>query len=156
MSADGPATNPPGEISSLDWYRLFRSRIEYEGNLIVQRLSWLVTSQAFLFTAYAITTSGLSNLASKSANVYLEQEALLFRLIPLVAISNALLIYCGILGALKAIRELRRAYRVKAIPQEEPLIQTSTEARLLGIAAPLVLPLLFVAVWSVLLINSLR
>lgn len=155
MSADGSAAKSPDDMSSLDWYRLFRSRIEHENGLIIQRLSWLVTAQAFLFTAYAITTSELTNMSSRAASVFLEQEVLLFRLIPIVAISNALLIYCGILGALKAIRELRRGYKAKVKPNEKLLIQTSATARLLGMAAPVVLPLLFVAVWLVLLIHGL-
>src|SRR5271154_2902736 len=46
------ASKSPDEVSPLDWYRLFRSRIEHEDNLIIQRLSWLVASQAFLFSAY--------------------------------------------------------------------------------------------------------
>ncbi len=155
MSDDGPATKSPDDISFLDWYRLYRSRVEHENNLIIQRLSWLVTAQAFLFTAYAITTSELTNMASKSASVFLEQAVLLFRFIPLVAIFNALLIYSGILGALKAIHELRHAYQAKVKSNGKSLIQTSTTARLLGMAAPVVLPLLFVVVWSVLLIHGL-
>ena len=45
------------KISPLERYQLFRSRIEHEDTLILQRLSWLMASQSFLFTAYAIVTS---------------------------------------------------------------------------------------------------
>ena len=31
-----------------------RSQIEYEDNLVANRLSWLIASQSFLFTGYAI------------------------------------------------------------------------------------------------------
>ena len=144
------------KLSAQETYRLFRDRIEHEDNLIVQRLSWLVASQAFLFTAYAITTNGLNALDPKLAGRYLEQAALLFRLIPTVAISVAVLIDISILAALRAIRQMRRLYQTKAISPDLPPIQTSATTRLLGLSAPLLLPLLFISVWLVLLINGPR
>jgi hypothetical protein len=65
-----------------------------------------------------------------------------------------LLIYISILAALRAIREIRRLYLSKPIPADLPPIQTSATTRLLGLSAPLLLPLLFVSVWLVLLING--
>jgi hypothetical protein len=53
---------------------------------------------------------------------------------------------------LKAIRELRNAYR----KQSEVLVliplQTSKGARLMGLSAPVLLPLLFLSVWLYLLL----
>ena len=149
-----PASYPPEKISAPELYRLFRSRIEHEDNLIIQRLSWLVASQSFLFTAYAITTNGLTSLEPKPAGQFLEQSVLLFRLIPTVAISVALLISISILAALRAIRQMRRLYQATSIPPELPPIQTAATTRLLGLSAPLLLPLLFVSVWLVLLLNG--
>ena len=140
--------------SGVETYRLFRGRIEHEDNLIIQRLSWLVASQSFLFTAYAITTNGLSGLEPKLPNRFLEQAELLFRLIPMVAIGGALLIYISILAALRAIRQMRRMYQTQSVPPDLPPIQTATATRLLGLSAPLLLPLLFVSVWLVLLLNG--
>jgi len=142
------------KISALEVYRIFRDRIEHEDNLIVQRLSWLVASQAFLFTAYAITTNGLTSIDLKAAGRYTEQAALLFRLIPTVAISVAVLIDISILAALRAIRQMRRLYRMREISPDVPPIQTAASTRLLGLSAPLLLPLLFVSVWLVLLFNG--
>jgi hypothetical protein len=144
----------PEKTSALETYQAFRARIEHEDNLIIQRLAWLVASQSFLFTAYAITTNGLSSLEPKSAGRFLEQAELLFRLIPTVAIGVALLIYISILAALRAIRQMRRLYLAKPTPPELPPIQTSATTRLLGLSAPLLLPLLFVSVWLVLLLNG--
>ncbi|HTL16000.1 MAG TPA: hypothetical protein VL793_02130 [Patescibacteria group bacterium] len=142
------------QTSAVETYKLFRARIEHEDNLIVQRLSWLVASQAFLFTAYAITTNGLTGLDSKAAGRYLEQATLLFRLIPTVAICVALLIDISILAALRAIRQIRRLYQAKSISPDLPPIQTAATTRLLGLSAPLLLPVLFVSVWLVLLLNG--
>lgn len=150
-------TTPPYSAensSGPEVYRLFRDRVEHEDNLIVQRLSWLVASQAFLFTAYAITTNGLTALDQKSAGRFVEQASLLFRLIPTVAICVALLIYISILAALRAIRQIRHLYESRPVSPELPPIQTSATTRLLGLSAPLLLPLLFVSVWLVLLLNG--
>jgi hypothetical protein len=146
--------NVPEPASPVEVYRLFRSRIEHEDNLIMQRLSWLVASQSFLFTAYAITTNGLSSLESRSGGGFSEQSALLFRLIPTVAIFVALLIYISIVAALRAIRQIRRLYQSRPVPADLPPIQTAATTRLLGLSAPLLLPLLFVSVWLVLLLNG--
>jgi len=46
---------PPANLFGLvDWYRTIRDQIQHEDNLIVQRLSWLMAAQSFLFTGYAI------------------------------------------------------------------------------------------------------
>lgn len=155
MNADG-AAKPPEEVPPVDWHRLFRSQMEHEDDQIAQRIAWLVTSQAFMFTAYAITTNGLHNSPPlpDGAAIFSAQEILLFRLLPLVAIFTALLIYTSILAAFKAMRELRRAYQAKATVPEGLLFQPSISTRLLGLAAPTLLPLLFVVVWSALLIHS--
>ena len=54
---NAPTMNTP--LTPLEYYNLIRERIEHEDNLIVQRLTWLVGSQSFLFTAYAIVSNGL-------------------------------------------------------------------------------------------------
>jgi hypothetical protein len=137
-----------------EMYRLCRGRIEHEDNLIVQRLAWLVAAQSFLFTAYAITTNALTTVDPKAAGKFLDHAVLVFRLIPTVAICNAVLIYISILAALRAIREIRRLYLSKPVPADLPPIQTSATTRLLGLSAPLLLPVLFISVWLVLLING--
>lgn len=140
-------------ISPLDWYQVFRGRIEHEDNLIIQRLSWLMASQSFLFTAYAIATNGLSAALAEHENIYRQQLFLLVRLIPIVAVCNGLLIYLSVLAALKALRELRRDYQARAGNVALLPIQTSRTTRLLGLSAPLLLPLLFIVVWLVLLLR---
>jgi hypothetical protein len=142
----------PEKISSLDWYRVFRSRIEHEDGLIVQRLSWLVASQSFLFTAHAIVMNGLT--APAGAGSIASQQTLLVRIIPVVALFNSLLIYVSILAALKAIRELRRFYQAHAAGIDMLPIQTNRTTRLLGLSAPILLPLLFIMVWLLLLVRD--
>jgi len=140
-------------ISPLERYQVFRNRIEHEDNLILQRLSWLMASQSFLFTAYAIVTNGISAPLATPANVFINRLAILEQIIPIVALLNSLLIFISILGALKAIWELRREYDRKPRTLEDIPLQTSRLARVSGLSAPVLLPLLFLAVWLFLLLQ---
>lgn len=142
---------PAENISPLERYQIFRNRIEHEDNLVMQRLSWLMASQSFLFTAYAIVTNGMSSLPATGENVFIHHLSTLARIIPIVALLNSLLILISILGALKAIRELRDAYRQQPGNLGIIALQTSKIARRLGLSAPILLPLLFLAVWLFLL-----
>jgi hypothetical protein len=149
-----PLSSP---LSGLDYYSLIRQRIEHEDNLVVQRLSWLVASQSFLFTAYAIVLNGLTTSPQPATATPLHQQMRLSQLIPLVAILTCALIYISIVAAVKAIAGLRRMYRSR-FPSDEtglPGIQTDTLTRTLGLAAPLLLPLVFIGVWLYLSMQGL-
>src|SRR5881628_2698690 len=100
MNEPRPLSTP---LSGLDYYQLIRQRIEHEDNLIVQRLSWLVASQSFLFTAYAIVLNGLTGSPPPAAGALMHQQMRLSRLIPLAGILTCALIYVGIV-------EIRRAH----------------------------------------------
>jgi len=129
-----------------DFYSLIRSRIEHEDTLMTQRLSWLIASQSFFFTAYAIVT------VNNDGDVELHQ---LPTLIPLVALITSVLILFTILAALLAIRSLRQNYNATTPPDPAlPPIQTPIHIRLLGLTAPLLLPLLFLAVWLYLMLQT--
>jgi len=143
----------PQKISPLERYQVFRNRIEHEDNLIMQRLSWLMASQSFLFTAYAIVTNGMTTSPASGGNVFVNHLLTLARIIPVVALLNSLLIGISILAALKAIRELRDGYRKEPEPLEMIPLQTSKSARVLGLSAPVFLPPLFLAVWLYLLVQ---
>lgn len=145
-----PATSNAPMIPAADRYRLIRAQIEHEDNLISQRLSWFVASQSFLFTAYAIVTS---NLQSNKLAWVREQQHLLIVLIPTVAVLSCLLIYVTILAGVAAIANLRRCHdsdpdlAAKCLPP----VQGFRLTQLLGQAAPLLLPPIFLIVWLILL-----
>jgi hypothetical protein len=147
------AAEPSEKISPLERYQLFRNRIEHEDNLVMQRLSWLMASQSFLFTAYAIVTNGLAGSPPAAENIFVNRLSTLAQIIPIVGLLNSLLILVSILAALKAIRELRREYLQHGRILEAIPLQTSPTARTLGLSAPVLLPLLFLAVWLFLLIR---
>ena len=145
----------PAPLSALDYYRLVRERIEHEDNLIVQRLSWLVASQSFLFTAYAIVTSGLTSQPSSNTTHFIKQMYRLFDLIPVVGTLTSILIYASILAAVAAMRRLRNAYRSRLAKDDDLPIQTLPSIRLFGYSAPLLLPLVFIIVWLALWMRGL-
>lgn len=139
------------KISPLECYQIFRNRIEHEDNLVMQRLSWLMASQSFLFTAYAIVTNGMTGAPGTPGNVFVSHLTVLIQIIPIVALLNSFLIFLSILGALKAIGELRCQYRAQQENFDALPLQTSRWARTFGLSAPVLLPLLFLAVWLFLL-----
>ena len=57
-----PADTSQVEALSLDEYVLLREEIRHQDNLINARLSWLVSSQAFLLSAFAVTLNGAAQL----------------------------------------------------------------------------------------------
>jgi hypothetical protein len=140
-----------GELSEnmtdADIYRLIRPQIEFEDGLITQRLSWFVAAQSFLFSAYAITLNAPRDAATQG---FRDQQHLVFHLIPVVAVASGVLIYLAIVGGVLAQMKLRGFLRAR-VPAERlaifPPIQGMLKTRVLGIAAPLGLPLVFVAVW---------
>lgn len=127
------------------FYDVIRSRIEHEDGLIVQRLSWFMGAQSFLFTAYAIALNG-----PPAARRVLT-------LMPWIGVLFATLIFGGILAALGAMAWLRRSYAARGVTEESlglPPVFTPAPIRRLGLAAPIVLPLIVIAAWAWLLWNT--
>lgn len=130
-----------------------RRQIEHEDILIVNRLSWLMASQSFLFTAYAIIINGPTQLRSAT---YLSHGELLLKIIPLLAISASVLIYLGICGGIGVMADLRRElarHQATAIVGLRPPVQGSSPTLWLGHSAPLGLPPIFAVAWAILLLT---
>jgi hypothetical protein len=137
----------PAKLPDLDYYHLIRTQIEFEDSLITQRLSWFVAAQSFLFSAYAITLNAPKEAALQG---YRDQQNLVYHLIPVVAVASGVLIYLAVVAGVLAQLKLRRFLK-QHIPPDRlavfPQVQGAFQTRLLGIAAPLGLPLVFIAVW---------
>jgi hypothetical protein len=138
-------TDPaPGRVDDAAFHAMMRARLVHEDGLIVSRLAWLMASESFLFTAYAIVLNGAGTA----------QHDRLLKLIPVVAIASSALIFLGIVAAIRAIRWAQRLLRAR-VPDEAvlglPPLNTPAGMVLAGLAAPVVLPLVFVAVWLYLL-----
>lgn len=141
-------------ISADRYYAIIRGQIEHEDNLIGQRLSWFVAAQSFFFTAYAIT---MSNVRPDHVIWVVKQMRLLLLLIPLVAVVTCLLLYATIVAGYLAIRELRTLYTeytTHELTTGLPPVQGYRRTQLLGQAAPMFLPLVFLAVWLLLVFRA--
>jgi len=144
-------------LTPLDYYNVIRARIEHEDNLVVQRLSWLVASQSFLFTAYAIVTNGLASQPPPSCIRFIAQLQLLYQLIPVVGTLTCVLIYVSILAAVASMRRLRKSYRPRFAEDESgiPPIMTRPPIRTFGHSAAVLVPLVFITIWLVLWMHGL-
>jgi len=145
---------PQPAVSELDRYRLVRQQIEHEDNLVSQRLSWLLGSQSFLFTAYAISLNGPAQIRTKP---YESTVSLLILLLPLVSILSALLIWLAVLAGNWTMFKLRRRFNPiihASFGDELPSVQSSGGALLLGHFAPVFLPALFIVIWLLLMIRN--
>ena len=127
------------KVDDLRVYDVLRARLEHEDGLIVHRLSWLMASQSFLFTAYAIALNGPPAAAR------------LLDLMPLVGILSATLVFGGILAALKAMRWIGATFEERGVTATAlglPALLTPAPIRRFGLAAPVLLPPLFILAWA--------
>jgi hypothetical protein len=128
---------------------VIRRRLEHEDNLVNQRLSWILTSQAFLLTGYAILLNAPTDLRSA---LYVRHHGLLMWLIPLTGIITVLLIWFAILGALIAMRDLRTRAAAQSGFDASP-IQGRPLTLWLGLSAPILIPAVFLSTWLVIILS---
>ena len=142
------------ESNYLDCYRIIRGQIEHEDNLVGSRISWFVTSQSFLFSAYAIMAS---SFPANATDAFRDSKHTLLLIIPMIAIATSVLILLAIFSGIQAMAQLRRAYAKYAprIIDILPPIHGDRSTRITGMAAPVLLPPLFMAVWLFLLFRRL-
>jgi hypothetical protein len=122
---------------------LIQTRLSHEDDLVNQRISWLVNSQSFLLTAYAITLNGLAADASKPLAIV---QRKLLNLLPLVGVACVLLVIVALVGGLCALAELRQFAATKYQKDRLFLISKPT-SQFLGVSAPVLIPLVFLAIW---------
>ena len=120
----------------------FRERLNQENFLIVQRVSWLLVSQSFLFIVYAAL------IVAKPSSARHDQAARLFYVVPVLGVVIVLAVYTSIAAAHMSIRALRRQFDLLEPQHPDPfdLIPTS-RLRALGSVAAHVPPIAIAAVW---------
>lgn len=140
----------PTESNEIDpaFLEAIRNRIEHEDNLTCQRLSFLVSSQSFMLTAFAICVTAPSMLHDAQHE---RTHALIITLLPTCSIISISVLYMSLIGGMRAMADLRAC-----IPPNQPrrvmlLLQGTPTTRFLGLTAPLLLPILFLMIWSLLL-----
>jgi hypothetical protein len=148
-----------GEVSRAEYYRLIRSQIEHEDNLVNQRVIWQIISQAFIFGAYA-TVLGVPK---EPKNPFFEgQQQLLVWLLPVIGLSASLLTSAGIRSSVKTISHLAKLYaqysesKVRDVSTKlYPDIEGPQHVRKLAQLAPTWIPVVFSFAWCVILLRLL-
>ena len=124
-------------------FSLIQARLSHEDDLINQRVSWLVNSQSFLLTAYAITLNGLAADASKPRAIV---QRKLLNLLPMVGVACVLLVCAALIGGLCVLAELRHFAAMK-YPKDRLFLISKPTPQFLGVSAPVLIPLVFLAIW---------
>jgi hypothetical protein len=138
----------------LDHYRIIRGQIEHEDDLIGSRISWFVTSQSFLFSAYAIIATSITPGSVTNGT---DPKHTLLTIIPAIGIITSILLLLTVVSGFEAMNKLRSRWNGLGIAPTPglPPIHGSRLTRLLGMAAPMLLPFLFMAIWIFLLVKRL-
>jgi hypothetical protein len=148
------ATILPKPTSSAELYRIIRERIDYEENLLNQRVIWLIFSQSFLVSAYAIM---LNSPPEPKSPMYGDLQSCLVWLLPSLALILSIIIYISVISALYHIAELRESF--ETYPKDDtierfPAMNDTSFIRRLGGLPPILVPLLFIGAWAFLLIKE--
>src|SRR3954453_5910237 len=92
-------------LSALERYHILRDQIQHEDSLTTQRLSWLLASQAFLFSGYAIVLNG----PERAPTAYVaEQRSWLLGAIPFLGFISAALIFVSVIAGVRALQNIHR------------------------------------------------
>lgn len=142
-------TTTPVWMASFDsppFADLLRVRLDREHELLMHRTNWVVGTQAFLFSVYAIA---LNDRAFARMTGTATRSGRLIAVLPWTAISSLVLFYVAILAAVGAMVHLRRH-----VPPSDPrsaILDGAAFFRAAGLAAPLLIPGVFLVSWLVLL-----
>jgi hypothetical protein len=119
-------------------YQIIRGEIQYEYVLMSNRVTWLITIQAFLFTAYAVALRG-DNL----------KDSLYHPAIPILGSAISVILYSSIYAAINRVK-LWHNQQEKLKPKLkdwEGFQPKSSRATFFGLVPPVLLPAAFLYVW---------
>ncbi len=166
-----PPEKSPSPVSesdcehSLEFYRLCRAKIEHEDELVNQRLTWLITLQGLLFTAYGFSISaeaaslgskgieiGASDAARHSYEAFMANLGTLRHGLSYLGIAVSFAALTGILAACRAIRDDVAA--MQGLPVRDftgkplfPRVASEGSANALGMTCALSVPFMLAGVW---------
>ena len=144
-----------------DYYREIRDHIKHEDLLCNQRMTWLVTLQAFLFGAYGFSLSAEFGPHGTFSNVQIT-VATAREGIALMGILSSFVIFASLFGALRSIDRLARNWHDYAskmvLTSVPPIIGTYSELQPkgtgLGQIPILVIPVTFPLIWAYMLFGD--
>jgi hypothetical protein len=117
--------------------------IDKELTLMSERMSWLVISESFIFSAFTVA------VANHEKSMVLVAFACLM---PIVGFLMALLVYPGLLAAhttAKSLKEERHHYELRLPEGLQVKLRAPTRAHLLGSVPAFVIPVMLLLVWTI-------
>jgi hypothetical protein len=143
-------TGTPDDDPTRRLWETIRGQLDRENELLIHRTTWVVGTQAFLFTGYAIA---LNAEGTGSPSPSAMQERVLAGVLPWAAVASLVLLYLTIAAGLAAIVRLRS--HLPDIPDGRlRMLEARWGTRLVGLAGPVLIPAVFLATWLVLLIRQ--
>jgi hypothetical protein len=131
-------------------YEFLRNEIRHEDGLMGQRITWLVSSQSFLLTGFAILLNGPSQARSP---IYDHLREVLVTLMPIAGLAVCAVCLLAILGGLIHMGRVRKLAG-RHHPNHFPEVQGSVLTRALGLSGPTLIPMIFIGVWITLLVKQ--
>ena len=131
------------ELSFQD-YVFLREEIRHQDNLINARLSWLVSSQSFLLSGFAVT---LATSAGSLPLVNAKVSSVLSASLPVAGLVTVVASYLTIWAAIVRMARIRELAH-GSHPAPLPTVQAEVGTRLLGLAGPAAIPIVFLVGWS--------
>ena len=148
--------------------KALRSQIEHEDILVNNRLGWLTTLQGLLFAGYAVLSTQDAQGASSAPHGAFGVAGQL-HVFAWAGLVSTVVVACSIVAALAAIERLTMAHEIPhkagqdsafsvhqtdptlVCVESHPSLTSSAPIHVLGLAAPLLLPVLLAAVWILVL-----
>jgi hypothetical protein len=122
-----------------------------EFELVTARMGWLVTSEAFLFAAFAASVAAYTQISQALPSL----TRLLLLALPVIGIALALLVKIAIGAAHSATTRLKqqREKLLKTLPEalQIELVSSRDAEHMLGNLPPIVIPWIFVGFWVMVL-----
>src|SRR6267154_3669784 len=120
-------------------YSFLREEIRHQDNLINARLSWLVSSQSFLLSGFAVTLNGS---AQALLPIYAKLNVILVTSLPVAGLVTDVASYLTIWAAISRMGKIRHLAG-SSHPPHLPPVQADRLTRRLGLAGPILIPLVF-------------
>jgi hypothetical protein len=98
-----------------DLYKVTRAQTEHIDNTLSQRIVWLVLTQSFFFSAYAVV------ITADNMKAFLpDKQALLSILLPVVALIMIALSYLDIIAGIIYLSKLTKFFKSKTTVENSP------------------------------------
>ena len=144
-----PPDASSGKGLSLRNYAFLREEIRHQDNLVNARLSWLVSSQSFLLSGFAVSLNGS---ALSLLPIYAKLNAILATSLPGAGLVTVVASYLTIWAAIHRMAKIRHLAG-SSHPSHLPSIQAEAYLRRMGLAGPVLIPVVFLAVWLAIVVE---